>query len=109
MAEQMAILCLSWLDGKPGGQSCQSNQIKSHEIQARQHGRKTDSDLNTAMSPNQPSALRTAGHWATTCLHTMLLTQKPASLQQEPPRCVNVWCSDRREREAEQLEHYEER
>jgi hypothetical protein len=40
------------------------------------------------------------------------VTQGPsnyvASQQLETPQCVNMWWSDRREREMEQFEHYDE-
>lgn len=87
------------------------NQIKSRQCRKR----KTDRDLQIAMPPtdlcsNKHHRQATDTHLLprhTGCMENII--QEPASLQQEPPQCANMWWSDGGEREVEQLEHYEVR
>ena len=74
------------------------NQIRSDQIQAIH----SPALQSTAQAP--------ACHHATQHRWWMAPRDLPAmaSLRRDPPQYVSLWCTDGREREVEQLQHYEE-
>lgn len=119
----MAVLCSFQLNAWLGGQSyfmprTHKNQIKPNQA-AHSPGGGRQRDLHSAVPPTDLSS--NAQHSQaldTACCHARHcgLRRSPrgpasymAILQLEPLRCACVWCSDGREREVEQLGHYEQR